>query len=244
MLLFHGFGQDHHAFDQLPDTFLHSHTMYIFDIFFHGASQWQQEEEPLEKAVWKEILIQFLTENEIKKFSVLGFSMGGKFALACVELFPKQVESVYLLAPDGIKTSMWYSLATYPFGFRHLFKSMIAHHSRFLMVANLALKLKLIDKGILRFVESQMNTEAKRKRVYYSWVVLRHFQFDLDHIAGILNSKPTPLTLIIGQYDKIITAKNMQPFINKLKEVRFEVIEAGHNDLILKAGFTLTINHY
>jgi len=237
LLLFHGFGQDHHAFDQLPETLLFSHTLYVFDLFFHGASQWQEEEKPLEKEVWKEIMIQFLAENEIKKFSVLGFSMGGKFALACVELFPKQVESVFLLAPDGIKTSMWYSLATYPFGFRHLFKSMIAHHSRFLAVASLALRLRLIDKGILRFVESQMNTEEKRKRVYYSWMAFRHFQFNLDHIAGILNSIPIPLTLIIGKYDKIITAKNMLPFVNKLKkEVRFEVIEAGHNDLITKSG--------
>ncbi len=236
LLLFHGFGQDHHVFDHLPESLLNSHTLYIFDIFFHGASHWQLEEKPLEKETWKEIITQFLTDNSIKNFSVLGFSMGGKFALACVELFPKHIESVILLAPDGIKTSSWYSLATYPTALRKLFKSMIAHHQRFLMVASAALRFRLIDKGILRFVESQMNTEEKRKRVYYSWVVFRHFKFNLDHIAGILNSKPTTLTLIIGKYDKIITAENMKPFVNKVKEVRFEVIEAGHNDLIREAG--------
>ncbi len=235
LLIFHGFGQDHHAFDHLPASLQHTHTLYIFDLYFHGASHWQLEENPLKKDIWKEIVSQFLIDNCIKNFSVLGFSMGGKFALACVELFPKHIEAVILLAPDGIKTSAWYSLATYPTVLRRLFKSMIIHHQRFLMVARAALRLRLIDKGVFRFVESQMNTEEKRKRVYYSWVVFRHLKFDLDHIAGILNAKPTLLTLIIGKYDRIITTENMRPFINQLKEVRFEVVEAGHTDLIREA---------
>jgi pimeloyl-ACP methyl ester carboxylesterase len=209
--------------------------LYSFDLFFHGQSVWNNNEVPMEKDFWKELLEQFLAENKIDKFSVLGFSMGGKFAMASVEAFPNQVEGIFLLAPDGIKTSFWYSLATYPVAFRKLFKSMISHHQRFLAVSRIALRLRLIDKGILRFVELQMNTEEKRRRVYYSWVVFRHLQFDLNKIASILNDHRTPLTLIIGKYDKIITAKNMEPFVKKLHTVRFEIIDAGHNDLIAKA---------
>ncbi len=206
--------------------------MYSFDLFFHGESSWGDNEMPMEKGFWKKLLNQFLIENSITRFSVLGFSMGGKFALASVELFSERIEEIFLLAPDGIKTSFWYSLATYPHVFRKLFKSMIGHHQRFTAVAKMALRLRLIDKGVLRFVELQMNTQEKRKRVYYSWVVFRHLQFDLDEIANTLNSHRVPLTLIIGKYDKIITSKNMELFVKKLHTVRFEVIEAGHNDLI------------
>jgi len=240
LLLFHGFGQDHRAFDDLSSAVATEYTIYSFDLFFHGESSWKDDEDPMEKEFWRELMAQFLTENSINKFNVLGFSMGGKFALACVELFPDRVEEIFLLAPDGIKTSFWYSLATYPHVFRKLFKSMISHHQRFLAISRTALRLRLIDKGVLRFVELQMNTEEKRKRVYYSWVVFRHLQFDLDQIASILNDHHTPLTLIIGQYDKIITAKNMEPFVKKLHTVRFEVIEAGHNDLI--KGYQLSVN--
>ncbi|HEY5825686.1 MAG TPA: alpha/beta hydrolase, partial [Cyclobacteriaceae bacterium] len=194
------------------------------------------DEEPMEKEFWKELLNQFLIENGINRFSVLGFSMGGKFALASVELFPDRVEGIFLLAPDGIKTSFWYSLATYPLFFRKLFKSMIGHHQRFTAIAKAALRLRLIDKGVLRFVELQMNTEEKRKRVYYSWVVFRHLQFDLDEIVNTLNTRQIPLTLIIGKYDKIITAKNMEPFVKELHTVRFEIIDAGHNDLVQKSS--------
>jgi len=232
LLLFHGFGQKHTVFDDLMETLSNQYTLYSFDLFFHGESFWGDEEKPMEKEYWKELLNHFLSEHSIDKFSVLGFSMGGKFALAGLEAFPDRTEEIFLLAPDGIKTSFWYSLATYPQVFRQLFKSMIGHHQRFLAVSRIALQLRLIDKGVLRFVELQMNTEEKRKRVYYSWVVFRHLQFDLDKIADILNSNHIPLTLIIGKYDKIITAKNMKPFLDKLRIKRFEIIEAGHNDLI------------
>lgn len=235
LLLFHGFGQSLRIYDDWIPQLSEEFTLYSFDIFFHGNSQWAHDENPLQKESWKQIMDQFLTENRIDRFGVLGFSMGGKFALACLEAFPDRIEKIYLLAPDGIKTSFWYSLATYPHAFRKLFKSMIEHHQRFKTVAQVALKLHLIDKGVMRFVEHQMNTEEKRKLVYYSWVVFRHLQFDLDKIAAILNTHHIPMTLIIGKYDKIITKKNMEPFVKKLHTIQFKVIEAGHNDLIAKA---------
>lgn len=241
MLLFHGFGQDHRTFDDLTEGLSHQYTLYSFDLFFHGDSVWENSEAPMEKKFWKELLSQFLTENNIDKFSVLGFSMGGKFALASVESFPDQVEEIFLLAPDGIKTSFWYSLATYPIAFRKLFKSMINHHQRFTVIAKAALRLGLIDKGVLRFVELQMNTAEKRKRVYYSWVVFRHLQFNLDKIANALNAHHTPLILLIGKYDKIITEKNMEPFVKRLHIVRFEIIDAGHNDLIKQSIKKLSV---
>lgn len=235
LLFFHGFGQDHHVFDELTDALSQDYTCYVFDLFFHGQSTWAKGESAIEKTEWKDLLTQFLEEHRIENFSVLGFSMGGKFALSCLELFPLRIESVFLLAPDGIKTNFWYSLATYPIAFRKLFKSMINHHERFHTVARMALRLGFIDKGILRFIESQMNTEEKRKRVYYSWVVFRHFQFNPEKLAHYINEQNISFTLIAGKYDKIITVANMKPFIDKLKQVRFEVIEAGHNDLIRNA---------
>jgi pimeloyl-ACP methyl ester carboxylesterase len=240
LLLFHGFGQTHRAFNELTTALSGSHTLYAFDLFFHGESNWGYEEQAMEKAYWKELLQQFLHENNIHEFSVLGFSMGGKFALASAEAFPDRVKQLFLLAPDGIKTSFWYSLATYPIAFRKLFKSMISRYARFHTVAQAALRLRLIDKGVLRFVEAQMSTEEKRKRVYLSWVVFRHLQFNLQHMATLLNQYQISCTLVIGKHDKIITAKNMKRFTKKLHHIQFNIIEAGHTDLIHRYAAQLT----
>ena len=227
LLMFHGYGQDASVFKGMEG--------YSFDLFFHGRSEWHKDEEPLEKSEWKELINKFLDDNNIDRFSLLGFSMGGKFAMATLEAFPDRVDEIFLLAPDGIKTSSWYSLATYPIAFRNLFKSMIDNHKRFGLIARGAKKLGLIDKGVLRFVETQMNSEEKRKRVYYSWVVFRHLRFDMAHIAEMINARNIKLTLLVGRYDKIITAKNMKRLTSRVRNLKFEILDAGHNSLINKA---------
>src|SRR5690349_5025567 len=108
MLAFHGFGQGKEAFSTFGEALSSDYTLYSFDLFFHGKSEWNYEEEPLEKEFWSEIIQRFLKEQDIRSFSVVGYSMGGKFALATVEAFPTHVKEVYLLAPVGIWISPWY----------------------------------------------------------------------------------------------------------------------------------------
>ncbi|MFM8740043.1 MAG: alpha/beta fold hydrolase, partial [Cytophagales bacterium] len=169
LLLFHGFGQHHRAFESWVEALGYQYTLYSFDLFFHGQSHWHSRE-ALEKTDWQEIMTLFFKQESITDFELVGFSMGGKFALATLELFPTKVKKITLLAPDGIKTSFWYSLATYPIATRHLFKGMILHPNRMRILTRFLRALRLVDKGLLRFAENQMNTEEKRRRVYYSWV--------------------------------------------------------------------------
>ncbi|MEQ9413382.1 MAG: alpha/beta fold hydrolase [Cyclobacteriaceae bacterium] len=235
LLIFHGFGQDHTAFHSLANELDEKFTLYSFDLFFHGKSQWPHNETPLSKAYWKELLGQFLKEKVIKNFSVMGFSLGGKFALATIEAFPSKISSTYLLAPDGIKTNIWYSLATYPVALRWLFKSMILKPGRFQAIVRGARKLHLVDRGVSKFAESQMNTEEKRKRVYYSWVVFRQLKFDLNNIASLIISNKINLYVFVGRFDKIITAKNMALLLHRVPDHHFQILETGHNGLIEKS---------
>lgn len=232
LLAFHGFGQDGSIYNTLAHELADRYTIYSFDLFFHGISTWPFGEKPLEKDFWKAIINQLLNENNIETFSVLGFSMGGKFALATLEAFPQKTQEIILIAPDGIKTNFWYSLATYPVAFRNLFKSMIQKPERFKAIIRVAYTLRLVDKGILRFVESQMNTEEKRNRVYFSWVVFRHLKFNMTATANLINNHAIRLIMITGKYDKIITTKNMNRLLHKVKHYDSFAPVTGHNGVI------------
>ncbi len=232
LLLFHGFGQHHRAFAALTESLASPYTLFAFDLFFHGNSKWNEGEQPLEKEMWRAIISQFLREHKIEKFSVLGFSLGGKFALATLELFPVQTENIFLLAPDGIKTSVWYSLATYPLLLRRFFKSMILKPGRLHAITSLLHTLHIVDNGLLRFAESQMDTQEKRERVYYSWVVFRHLHFNMRKTATLLNEHSIRLTMITGRHDKIITTQNMQRLLRHVKDNKLEVLDTGHNGVI------------
>lgn len=231
LLLFHGFGQDNSAFTPLARLLSSRYTCYIFDLYFHGKSKWAHNEQPLEKKEWRAILQRFLHENKIDSFSLLGYSMGGKFVLATLEAFADKVNKVFLLAPDGVKTNFWYALATYPVVLRRLFRSMINDPNRFLSISRALHRMRILDKSILRFAEYQMNTTEKRERVYYSWVVFRKLRFNTGSLATLVNQHAIPVTIIVGKYDKVITPASMNRFVKQLREPRFIVIEAGHNFL-------------
>lgn len=241
LLVFHGFGQDHTLYVPLLRSLSPKYTLYIVDLFFHGKSEWHDGESPLRKSTWNSILNVLLQEQNIDTFSILAYSLGGKFALATLEAYPDRVKHLFLLAPDGIKTSFWYSMATYPKLFRSIFKSTILHHNRFLWIANKLNASGLVDKGLIRFADYQMNSEAKRKRVYYSWVVFRHLVFDLKKIARLINGNAIRLTMIVGKYDKVIRPENMRGLLRHVKDYRLEVIESGHTGLI-RESLHLLIN--
>ncbi|HPM32324.1 MAG TPA: alpha/beta hydrolase [Chryseolinea sp.] len=232
LLLFHGFGQDNEVFQPLAQALSSTYTLYIFDLYFHGKSKWANDEQPLEKVEWKKIMNTFLSQNTIDAFFVGGFSLGGKFAMATAEAFPEKTKALFLIAPDGIKTSFWYSIATYPFLFRKLFKSMITNPGTFNALANVIQSIGLVDKGLIRFAEHQMNTQEKRNQVYYSWVVFRRMTFDLSKLAKLLNDHHIPVTMVTGRYDKVILTRNMNHFLEKLANPHIAVLDSGHNSLL------------
>jgi pimeloyl-ACP methyl ester carboxylesterase len=232
LLLFHGYGQHGKIFEEKVKTWHTHYTSYSFDLFFHGESKWGYNENVLTKSFWKELMDAFLKSEGIEQFAMAGFSLGARFVMVTLEAFPTKVTHVHLLAPDGIKTNFWYSLATYPVTLRALFKSMILHPNRFFRLAELIYRMGLVDKGLIRFAESQMKTEEMRKRVYYSWVVFRKMNISLDEITSRIMQHKIYATLIIGSFDKVITLNNMQRLIKRLPSLKVQVLPTGHNGII------------
>jgi pimeloyl-ACP methyl ester carboxylesterase len=232
MLLFHGFGQDHRAFNYLMSTLYERYTFFSFDLFFHGKSEWKAGEQPLEKEHWVKLFHLFLEKNNIERFSLTGFSMGCRFILPVIEAFPNRINKIFLIAPDGIKASLWYLMSTYPLAFRKIFKSMINHPRSFRMLANALRDLHLMDKGLLNFAEQQMNTAEKRSRVYHSWVVFRHLRSNLEDLAQIINANNIQVTFISGKQDRVIKANSLHSFVKHLKNCRLQLLDAGHRGIL------------
>ncbi len=232
LLAFHGFGQHRGYFGALAEALGPTHSVYAFDLFFHGQSTLRARSGTLAKTHWTELLELFLRQHGVTRFGLLGFSMGGKFVLATLEAMPERIIRVVLLAPDGIKTSFWYSLATYPGWTDRFFRHLTVKPGAFRDLARLFRRLRLVDKGVLRFAESQMNTREQRLRVYWSWTTFRELHFDLERIATLLNGYRIPLVMYLGQYDRIITHRNMKRLLDRVPHHQLVVLPAGHNRLI------------
>ncbi len=232
LLAFHGFGQNAETMAPLAGHLSDSYTTYSFDLFFHGNSIWRHREQTLSKEDWRRIMDEILDTYNIHSFSLAGFSLGGKLVLATLELYPARTEKLFLMAPDGIDTSLWYDLATYPATFRKYFQSMIMKPHRFYNLVNMLKRMKVMDKGLIKFAASQMNSNRKRYRVYYSWIVFKELKFNLNRIAMVLNSHNIPIYIWIGKYDKVIKTKRLKRLTNQLDKCELVFLDCGHNDLI------------
>lgn len=233
LLAFHGFGQNAEAMGPLAQGLSPTYTLYSFDLFFHGNSTWKNTGRTLSKKDWTRILSQVLQFYDISSFTLAGFSLGGKLVLATLEAFPTRVERVLLMAPDGIDTSFWYNLATYPPIFRQYFKSMITKPQRFHNLMKALKKLNIVDKGLTKFAARQMNSNRKRYQVYYSWVVFKELKFDLDQIADIFNDHNIPVNIWMGKYDRVIKTRRLEKLIGKLEHCELHFLDCGHNDLVI-----------
>ncbi|HEY8511057.1 MAG TPA: alpha/beta hydrolase [Cyclobacteriaceae bacterium] len=236
LVAFHGFGQTHKAFYSWLDAVGSQYRLILVDLYFHGKSTWDDPDTPLEKNTWKEVMSTLFAREGISTCSVAGFSLGGKFALATFEAFPGQVRALYLIAADGIRPSFWYTLATWPLPMRALFRSLISHEKRFTKLTRVAKALGLADKKVLRFAENQMDTPARRERVYNTWVVLRRLKFDMSHLTRMMEAYDTRVVVITGRYDRIIPPHRVEPVFKRLKNATFHVLETGHNSLLPAAA--------
>lgn len=235
LLLFHGFGQDHRAFQSLASNIPEDYTLYFFDLFFHGESTWGYGEQPLTPSFWHELFAAFLEQHAIGRFSLAGFSIGARFALASFTCCPDRVDNLLLLAPDGIGNRFWYWLATYPWLTRKFFKSMILHPGRFRSVAFALREVGLLNKRLLRFAESQMNTAERRERVYYSWVVFRKLNWSARYLAARFREYQTRVIIGLGAQDVVIGPRQIRQLTHQLPSITVINIPGGHHQLIQHA---------
>ena len=130
LVAFHGFGQSGRVFQPLDETIGHRFTVFAVDLFFHGNSQYTSRQ-LLTKTDWQRLIGAFLDGQGVDRFSLMGFSLGGRFALATAEAFASQLDQLILIAPDGVTRTSWYWAATTTRLGRWLFRHGLRHLSVF-----------------------------------------------------------------------------------------------------------------
>ena len=238
LLMFHGFGHTHKQMREIEEALSPEFKIYNFDLFFHGFSEWNHNDTALTHDFWQRMLDAFFAENAIEKFSLLGFSLGAKVALASVELFPEKVEQLFLIAPDGIKNSPFYNMATLP-AIKGLFRQIILQPAIFYKLVKILSLFRLVDKSVLRFASIQMNSRDKRRRVYYTWTVYKGLKPNIENIISILNKKEIHTEIFAGKYDRIIRSEQVKLFADRLKNAKLSYMNSGHNNLIDEVAYHL-----
>lgn len=232
LIAFHGFNNNASEFKPLGDFAGNEYFIIAINIFFHGDSH------AVTNLVEKGFSMDDLKElfNEIKslrpseKYTLLGYSLGGRIVLKLLEVFPEEIEAVILLAPDGIRISPYYRMLTQTSIGRRLLKRVVDKPKVLLFGARLLKKSGILSRHNYKFGLSNFDSRAKREMVYKVWMTLRMFIPDKKVVKDLLKKHHIHLHLFFGKYDRIIPTSIGRKFSKGSEEfITLNVLETGHH---------------
>ena len=238
LLAFHGFGQSSQVFMSLGNSVGNQFTIFAIDLFFHGDSRYGIHQ-PLSKADWHRLVNAFLNDHRIDRFSLLGFSLGGRFALTTLEAFSDRVDQLFLIAPDGITRNIWNRLATGSSTGRVLFRYALNNLPLLVRLGYALVWVGLLNRSLMRFAEVSLASPRQREQAYQCWTQLRPLQPDLNTVATLLNVSSIRVRFFTGAWDRIVPGFYILPLTKRLIHYTVCVLPARHNQLIEQIGVIL-----
>lgn len=243
LVAFHGFGQHAAIYRVFEDILSEKYTVYSFEHFHHGRSFYppnKRKSAPFSPDDWKGLMQTFFTQNHITHFSLMGYSLGGKTALQTLEMFPEQVNRLVLLAPDGVIESGWYKFVSRNPAGELLYKSVIDKPGLLFSLMKSMSRIGVVTEKEYKFATGQLDSEEKRKLVYYTWRSYALLRPHLDVVKEIINRRGIPAHIITGKYDTVLNPRIGTTFIQGLHGgCRHIEILASHDLLRHKTGATL-----
>lgn len=229
LLIFHGFGQDQNAFASYLKILKPQYTVYSFDIFYHGKSN--RADYLLTISEWCENLKSILLKENINQFSLLSFSLGGRFCLASATIFSSQIDNLIMLAPDGIYQSFWYKTSKTSLG-NIVFRYFIKNETRFNKLIKSINLLGLASPSLIRFVEKEVNTQARRDQVYLTWTYFQKLQLKKSVLKTTIERIKKPTHIILGKLDLIVRESDIKKKTSGFNKVKLHSIRAKHGQMI------------
>ena len=231
LFAFHGFNRNADDFKALEPSLGKHYKIVSFNLFFYGKSRiGKPNNHPVHYADLEGLLRTYLDKYQVERFSLMGYSLGGRVALSCLEAFPGKVNTLYLFAPDGLKMSRWYSLAMKSLIGQRVYKHIIGDPSLFFRLAGFLKNKRYITEGLYNFACCHMHTKEKRQQIFDVWMSLRKLVPDLDKIRKVVRHQDVRVHVILGKYDSVISAGVGKKFAAGLTDkIKIHVVNAGHN---------------
>ncbi len=231
LLAFHGIGQDFSAFKDFAITFRERYTTLLFDLPFHGENQHYTLGSWIKHEQLAQCLENVFLREGIDRFSVIGFSMGGRFALSAANSFAHRLIQLILIAPDGVEEHPLFTFATRWKFSRFLFKKVILHPNLMNKGSNLLVSLKVLNPSVQRFSLIMLDTPAKKRQILASWIAFRALKREKVLIEK-LNQYAIKTSIFIGRFDKLLPLTKVKSFHQQLSHSRLILLDSGHTRMI------------
>jgi|GEM_PF-139471 len=241
LFCFHGYGEDAESFAFLEESLSTAFTMICIDLPYHGKTNWQ--EGLLFTASELITIMEGIAKDQdfkLSRFSIAGFSLGGRVAVALVPLKAQQIEKLLLIAPDGLKVNFWYWLATQNALGNRFFKFTMNHPRWLHGVLTLGNRFGIANRSIYKFSMNYLEDEQARHDLYQRWTTMRSFGCSQAELKQLITENKITVEMIYGCHDRMIRAETGEKFRKGLEDqCRVTILPCGHQVLVAKNAGTI-----
>lgn len=227
MIAFHGYDQDSSVFGVWEKGLKNRYTVWSIDLPFQGETKWN--EPPLNTESMKELLTDFIQNQRIKTpLSLMGYSLGGNYAMGFATLFPELVSEIWLIAADGLIVRPWFNFLTRTRIGNFIFNRFVVSAFWIVPLIRIAERIGILPEHVSHFYIKSINTSEKRSLLKKRWLsASRIFQSRSATIKS-LNRLNIRVILIFGKKDHVIPIRGARFFKRKIPSAILKELNQGH----------------
>lgn len=229
MVAFHGFNQDGQAYQYFEDVLAQRFTVIAIDFFWHGKSEWNEEED-FTDADMCNIFWQIAYKEGLKqqRFSVCSFSMGARMARALVKNYAHLVDYFILLSPPTFAFNSFLNFTTnHPIGLA-AFKYFLNTPGALQRWVSGLHRVGILNRSVYVFTSKFVGTPDRLLRVYNTWHAQRKLQTNFKYFATLVNKHHIKVILVVGKNDFITPPMPMIKYVRKLTNSKVFILRKKH----------------
>jgi pimeloyl-ACP methyl ester carboxylesterase len=228
VLAFHGYGLSAAQMQVIANFLPEQYKLVCFDLPYHGDSQHHLEKIP-DKQSLRAFAESVCAHFQVNQFSLLGYSLGGRFCLCLIETVPEYIQRITLLASDGLVFNPLYYMLTRTHLGTLIFKDFTQKPKRYLPIAKLLYRWNILHPSRYRFFRKYTQNPSDLTLLYNVWMSTRYLLPQYAQLRQCLLNFPISIQLIMGQKDPIIKPSYAIRFARLSPSIQVHWLSEGHN---------------
>ncbi|MCP4439468.1 MAG: alpha/beta hydrolase [Aureispira sp.] len=226
LLAFHGYGDSCELFLKLEPSLAKHYTVIAIDLPYHGQTAWQASHFSPQDIVK---LVEFILNKQTQtNFSLLAYSMGGRFPLAIYNSFQNQIERIFFVASAGFQPTLAYNKWLFPGWIRRFLRWVVRKPNWIAKFFYLGHKVGLLNASTYHVFERQLKSEEHRQRLFNIWVAFYKFPIQLKKFKQYVLQQQLPIHFFYGDKDKITSAHWGDKFVKDIPTATLDITKGNH----------------
>ena len=226
LVALHGFGDRARLFAILEKALAERYTVVAFDLPFHGQTEWPKHTFYLEDLL--AVVRQIVAREGKTRFCLMGFSFGARLSQAMLPHLLPQLDKLYLLSPDGIRTKGMSTAVRTPKWVRQLLFRLLQKPQWFLRLLELGRRMRLVPPLVLHFLSFNLTRPERFRRTFGCWLALDSFYLGRRRIKAIWDTSGLPVDIYFGTKDEMIHYKTVKQMAEGMSNIRLFLMDEGH----------------